>query len=377
MTVQSTPRNARFKALTLRMKLLLSYLAVIALSAAMLILIAQLTAPLFYQQHIEEMIATFGIENIPEMRRQLTSGFIGAFGSALVVASLVTLLLAFVVSFFVSRRIVEPVRRVSQASTRIAAGHYLERLPEGDHDELGELTRSFNRMAAALEATEARRRELIGTVAHELRTPLAGMRGYTEGLLDGVFVIEEAGPDIIHEIRRLERLVDDLSLVTRAEDRAIPIEIGSVSLNEVARAVSAQVARSFHRKGLTLDIHAPREVRVTADPDRVTQVLVNLLSNALRHTSEGGVTVTVEARGRWGMLSVQDTGEGIASKDLPHIFERFYRSDKSRARDAEESVGAGVGLTISKHLVEAMHGEIEVHSKRGIGTTFTVRFPGK
>ncbi|WP_051935630.1 cell wall metabolism sensor histidine kinase WalK [Deinococcus sp. YIM 77859] len=357
------------------MKLLLSYLAVIALSATTMIVIAEWTAPLFYHTHIEQMVQMFGIRNIPEMRRQLSEGFTGAFGSALAVASFTTLLVALVVSAFVSRQILRSVKRVSHASTRIAAGHYAERLPEMGRDELGELTGSFNRMAEALEATEVRRRELIGTVAHELRTPLTGMRGLTEGLLDGVFRIEEAGPDLIREIRRLERLTQDLSLVTQAEAGVIPVVPRPVHLAELVRAACAQFERPFAHKGLSLALDVRREVRVFADPDRVTQVLVNLLSNALRHTSTGGVTVYVDGNGRCGRVDVQDTGEGIAPQDLPHVFERFYRSDKSRARDAEESVGAGVGLTVSRHLIEAMGGSIRVMSAEGKGTTFGVELP--
>ncbi|MGI8746727.1 MAG: sensor histidine kinase [Deinococcus sp.] len=347
----------------------------IALSAATMIVIAEWTAPLFYRTHIEQMVQMFGIRNIPEMRRQLSEGITAVFGSALAVASFVTLLVALVVSAFVSQQILRSVKRVSHASTRIAAGHYAERLPEMGRDELGELTGSFNRMAEALEATEVRRQELIGTVAHELRTPLTGMRGLTEGLLDGVFRIEEAGPDLIREIRRLERLTQDLSLVTQAEAGVIPVVPRPVPLAELARAACTQFERPFAHKGLTLALEVQHEVQVLADPDRFTHVLVNLLSNALRHTYWGGVTVRVDGNGGTGRVEVQDTGEGIAPQDLPHVFERFYRSDQSRARDAEESVGAGVGLTVSRHLVEAMGGTIQVTSTEGEGTTLTVVLP--
>ncbi|GGO33225.1 sensor histidine kinase [Deinococcus humi] len=369
----ATPETA--SGLGLRAKLLLSYLAVITLAATTMIVIAEWTAPFFYRTHIEQMVQMFGIRDIPEMRRQLSEGFTGAFGSALIVASTVTLLVALVVSAFVSREILRSVKRVSHASTRIAAGHYAERLPEMGRDELGELTSSFNRMAEALEATEVRRRELIGTVAHELRTPLTGMRGLTEGLLDGVFLIEEAGPDLIREIRRLERLTQDLSLVTQAEAGVIPVVPRMLPLAELAGVACAQFQRAFTGKGLTLSLEVQRDVQVVADPDRVTQVLVNLLSNALRHTQHGGVTVQVDGSGRSGCLEVRDTGEGISTQDLPHVFERFYRSDQSRARDAEESIGAGVGLTVSRHLVEAMGGTIQVTSTEGVGSTFTVLLP--
>jgi len=330
----------RFAGLGLRSKLLLSYLAVIALAATTMIVIAEWTAPLFYRTHIEQMVRMFGIRDIPEMRRELFAGFNGAFGSALIVASAVTLLIALVVSAFISRQILRSVQRVSHASTRIAAGHYAERLPEMGRDELGELTSSFNRMAQALEATEVRRRELIGTVAHELRTPLTGMRGLTEGLLDGVFRIEEAGPDLLREIRRLERLTDELSLVTRAEAGVIPVAPQPVALAELLRVACAQFERPFAAKGLTLTVTVQQDAVVLADTDRFTQILVNLLSNALRHTSEGGVTISTRICAGSGQVMVQDTGEGIDSHDLLRVFERFYRSDTSRARSADDDIWA-------------------------------------
>ena len=376
-TASGGPSNVRdrFAGLGLRLKLLLSYLAVIALAATTMIVIAEWTAPLFYRSHIEQMVRMFGIRDIPEMRRQLFDGFNGAFGSALVVASTVTLMIAVVVSAFISRQILRSVQRVSHASTRIAAGHYTERLPEMGRDELGELTSSFNLMAQALEATEVRRRELIGTVAHELRTPLTGMRGLTEGLLDGVFRIEEAGPDLLREIRRLERLTDELSLVTRAEARVIPVVLRPASLADLVRVACTQFERPFRSKGLTLNVDVQGDAWVLADPDRFTQVLVNLLSNALRHTSEGGVTVSTGISARFGQVTVQDTGEGIAAHDLPHVFERFYRSDTSRARDADENIGTGIGLTVSRHLVEAMGGTLQASSEVGAGTLLTVNLP--
>jgi len=365
----------RFAGLGLRSKLLLSYLAVIALAATTMIVIAEWTAPLFYRTHIGQMVQMFGIRDIPEMRRQLFDGFNRAFGSALIVASSVTLLIALGVSAFISRQILRSVQRVSHASIRIAAGHYTERLPEMGRDELGELTSSFNRMAQALEATEMRRRELIGTVAHELRTPLTGMRGLTESLLDGVFRIEEAGPDLLREIRRLERLTDELSLVTRAEAGVIPVALRPAAMAELVRVACAQFERPFAAKGLTLTVNVQQDAVVLADPDRFTQVLVNLLSNALRHTTEGGATISTRICAGSGQIMVQDTGEGIDSHDLPHVFERFYRSDTSRARSADDDIGTGIGLTVSRHLVEAMGGTLQVSSEAGKGTLLTVTLP--
>ena len=201
------------------------------------------------------------------------------------------------------------------------------------------------------------------------------MRGLTEGLLDGVFRIEEAGPDLLREIRRLERLTDELSLVTRAEAGVIPVELQAASLAELVRVACAQFDRPFSSKGLTLTVDVQEDAWVLADRDRFTQVLVNLLSNALRHTSEGGATVSSGIQKGLGQVTVRDTGEGIAAHDLPHVFERFYRSDTSRARDAVEDIGTGIGLTVSLHLVEAMGGTLQASSEVGKGTLLTVSLP--
>lgn len=357
-------------------KLLGTYLLVAAFAAAVLLYTAEAAAHAFYLRHVEDMVARFGEADARRTRRELERGFHAAFRSAVPVAGAVTLPLALGAALLVSRRIALPVRRLSRASARIAAGRYRERLPDAGRDELGELTRNFNLMAAALEQTEERRVELIGAVAHELKTPLAGIRGYAEGILDGVFPLERASPGIVREVRRLERLVDDLSVLTRAEAGAVPILLAPVALGRAARDACARLEPAFRARGLALTVQEDGAVEVRADEDRLTQVLVNLLSNALRHTSAGGATVRVYERDGFGVLEVADTGEGIAAEDLPHVFERFYRADRSRARDAEdEGVGAGVGLTVSRHLVEAMGGTVRAASGPGGGATLTVRLP--
>lgn len=369
-------RTARRAGPGLRTKLAASYVAVVLLVGAIMLLTVQLTAPLFYREHVQQMQRSFGVLNVPRMRAELEDGFNRAFGSALVAAGLVAFPAALAASAFVSRRILRPVRRVVRASARIADGRYDERLPDLGGDELGELAESFNRMAAALEATEARRVELIGVVAHELRTPLAGIRGYAQGVLDGVFGTDRALPLVMREAARLARLVDDLSMLTRAESGVVPIQPTVVALGPLARDALARLTPLFEAKGLRLEVDERGPIEVVADADRLVQVLTNLLSNALRHTQAGRVTLRVAQRDGLGALEVTDTGEGIAAEDLPRVFERFYRAERSRARDAgDESVGTGVGLTVSRHLVEAMGGELRAFSVPGQGATFTVLLP--
>ena len=365
------------KNLGLRTKILAAFLLVVVVAGAVLVITLELSAPSFYRSHAEEMARALGGNPVNaaenhELQHDLERGFNQALTQSLLMAALITIPIAILVSTLISRRIVAPILSISQASARIAAGGYHERLPELSSDELGDLTQDFNRMAQVLEQTEVRRIELIGTVAHELRTPLSGLLGYTEGMLDGIFSIEHAAPRIGTEVKRLERLLDDLSDLSSIEAKAINVRRENVRLDLIAEEVCTHLDHRFQNKHLTLRLEtAP--VAVLADPDRVVQVCHNLLSNALRHTQEGGVTVRVWQEGKSGMLKVTDTGEGIETHDLPHIFERFYRADKSRSRNDDDSVGAGVGLTVAKHLVEAMGGNLSVESELAVGSTFEVK----
>jgi signal transduction histidine kinase len=364
------------KNLGLRAKILIAFLSVIVAAGVVLVITLELSAPTFYRSHAEEMARAMGGNSVNvaenhELQADLERGFNQALTQSLLVAALITIPIAILVSAVLSRRIVAPILSVSKASARIAAGGYHERLPALSSDELGDLTQDFNRMAEVLEQTETRRIELIGTVAHELRTPLSGLRGYTEGMLDGVFSIEHAAPRIGNEVKRLERLLDDLSDLSRVESNAIAVRFDTVRLDLIALEVCSQLEPRFQHKNLKLQLEVSA-VSVLADNDRMIQVCHNLLSNAFRHTQKGSVTVRVWQEGQHGILKVTDTGEGIAAHDLPHIFERFYRADKSRSRNDDDSVGAGVGLTVAKHLVEAMDGKLSVESQVGLGSSFQV-----
>jgi signal transduction histidine kinase len=279
-------------------------------------------------------------------------------------------------ALLVTGRIVAPLRRLASASRRLADGHYAERVPVPSNDELGDLARSFNAMADALEATERRRRELIGDVAHELRTPIATLEGYLEGLLDGVV---EPGPPTwsrLHgEAGRLRRLVDDLQELSRAEARQIPLVMRPTDSAEIAREAVDRLSVSFAEKGLEMRSDVPARLpQVQADPDRAIQVLSNLLSNALRYTPvPGHVELSVKPVGGAVEFNVVDSGLGITADELSHVFERFYRVDKSRSRALG---GSGIGLTIAKALAEGMGGQIRAASAGpGKGSTFTFALP--
>lgn len=295
---------------------------------------------------------------------------------ALLLASFGALAAAVVVSLFVSRRIVEPLQDLTAVSRRLAQGYYRERTFIHSDDELAELSQSINHLAEALDRTEQRRLALIADVAHELRTPLTTIEGYMEGLLDGVIAPDEQTFTLIrHEAARLRRLTEELGLLSRAEAGELRIQPRLFDLCTLLQELIARFQPQFDACEVELRLQLPvQSLTIYADPDRLMQVMVNLLSNALRYTPAGGlVEVSLTPLGEYARISVRDTGIGIEAEHLPLIFERFYRVDKSRARN---SGGTGIGLTIARHLVYASGGEIWAESEgAGKGSTFHVTLP--
>lgn len=294
----------------------------------------------------------------------------------LLISAFAALAAAVVVSLFVSRRIVEPLQELTFTSQRLARGYYHERTSTRSDDELADLSQSINQLAEALEQTEQRRLALLADVAHELRTPLTTIEGYMEGLIDGVIAPEEHIFAMIqHEAARLKWLIEEMALLSRAEAGQLRVAPRPLALRAIVRQVVAQFQPQFSAKGVKLNSSVPPDLpAVVADPDRLEQIMLNLISNALRYTPAGGsVTIAAAAHDFFVQLSVRDTGVGIAPEHLPHIFERFYRVDKLRAR---QSGGTGIGLTITRHLVYAQGGEIWVDSAGpGQGATFYVTLP--
>ena len=295
---------------------------------------------------------------------------------SLLAAGLAATAAAAVASLLVSRRVVNPLRYVLGATRRIASGRYGERVPVQQSDELGELSESFNAMARALEEAERRRMEVISDVSHELRTPLSTIRGHVEGLAEGVIEPSEETWTLLQaEAERMQRLVDDLHQLSRAEAGQLSLNLAPVSPKEPIRLAIERMLPLFDEKGVDLSSAAPENLPpVLADTGRVVQVLTNLLDNALRHTPpQGRVTVGAKIKGDEVVFEVADTGEGIASEHLTHVFERFYRAEKSRSR---EGGGSGVGLAISRALVETMGGRVWVESPGpGKGATFSFTLP--
>ena len=266
-----------------------------------------------------------------------------------------------------------PLKRLTAGASRMELGRLDTRIEPGGGPEIEQLAHALNRLAETLEREEQLRRETTADVAHELRTPLTGIVSRIEAAQDHVLSDEVANLEALHaEAMRLTRLVDDLGRLADAQQPGLLVAKEVVDLAAAARRRVESFAPAFAEKRLELHTEL-KQASVAGDHARLDQVIDNLLSNALRYTDRGGrVTVRTRMDGDEAVLQVADTGIGIAPDDLPHVFERFWRSDKSRART---SGGAGIGLAIVRELVRAHDGRIDISSTPGEGTTMTVRLP--
>jgi signal transduction histidine kinase len=273
------------------------------------------------------------------------------------------------------RRIGRPVADLMAAADAVANGDLSARVREDTPGQLGRLATSFNRMTSELARAEQQRRNLTADVAHELRNPLHVIQGNLEGILDGVY---EPSPGHIgatlEETRLLARLVTDLQTLSLAEAGQLPLHPIRISVADLLSDVATSSANQAAEQGVELSLDlAPgaEDLELTADSDRLDQVLSNLVANALRYTPAGGrITLGAEARPGGVRLRVADTGAGIPAEDLPFIFDRFWRGDRSRTRQA--GAGSGLGLAIAKQLVQAHGGTISASSQPGQGTVFTI-----
>jgi histidine kinase len=366
-------------------KLLLSYLVIVLVGVMVLIVASQALLPTSFNRHMAGMGMMYGMPNMPGAgiggpgsgarngMPQLYLDFRAGFNEAMLYAAFAATLVAVVLSFYLSRSVIAPLRDMSGATQRIADGRYDERVRVRGEDELARFALRFNQMAEKLSEVESMRRRLIGDVSHELRTPLTAIKGSMEGLMDGLLpATTETYLQIHAEAERLERLVDDLQELSRVEARAYELDIRPVDIPSLAQTVVKRVTQYADSKRISLDLQLDSDLpRVLADEDRAVQVLTNLTGNALEYTPEGGrVSIAAKLINSEVQISVRDTGLGISSEHLPRLFDRFYRVDKSRSRRA--GGGSGIGLTIARALVEAHGGRIWAESGgEGQGSTFS------
>ena len=291
-------------------------------------------------------------------------GIAAVFVVAVVVAAAISVLFAILLSNLLAR----PLRQMARAARRIAGGDYETRVAGAGPDELASLARSFNQMAQALADQERVRREFIVNAAHELRTPLTNLQGYLEALRDGVIApTPEQFGSLHEEAQRLVRLSRSLDALAENELLDRPGACVRIGLAGAVRSAFDVARPSFDAKSIAVELAVPERLAVKAEPDRLAQVLANLLQNALRYTPAGGrAAIRAESRRSHVVVTIANSGEGIPADDLPHVFERFYRVEKSR--DAARG-GAGIGLAIVKQLVEASGGEVGADS-----TDHTTRF---
>ena len=298
-----------------------------------------------------------------------------AVGRFLIWGACVAIAIALIITFFLSRRISAPICALTETARKLGQGDFSQRVQVRDKTEVGELGQAFNSMAGDLEKGERLRRNMVADVAHELRTPLSNVRGYLEAIREGVIKPDAATiRSLEEETTLLSRLVDDLQDLSLAEAGKLELVCQSEDVAElINRTVAAMQAQAI-AKEVSLSTDLPQGLPlVNIDSQRINQVLRNLLENALAHTAKGdAINVAAARQGDWVEISVADTGEGIPPDDLPNIFERFYRVDKSRAR---ATGGSGLGLTIAKHLVESHGGKIEVQGKLGEGSRFSFTLP--
>ncbi len=353
----------------MRTRLALSHLAVVAVGAAAVVVVARAVAPVSFQSHMAGM-GMVGMAGM--MTSELQASFDAALSQALFVSVSVSVAVAVVAAVVASRRMAAPIDRVRLASRRMAEGHYSERVDEPVELELAALAHDVNHLAETLEHTEERRIRLLGEVSHELRHPIATLQGYLEGMLDGVL---QPTPDILTsmagEASRLNRLADDLNLVSRAEEGGLPLNRRPVELTGLIESIVDRLEPQFLDENVALTFRPGPPLSVAVDPDRVGQILTNIIGNALTYTPAGGsVVVTCTPTPAAAEIAVTDTGDGLSQDDLDRVFERFYRGDRSAPG------GTGVGLTIARSLARLHGGDVTAASDgEGRGSTFTITLP--
>lgn len=351
-------------------RLLLAQALVLAASIGTAALVAAIVGPPLFHRHLLE---AGHAENSPDLVH-IEMAFQEASWVALGVAVAVAICCSLAVSWYLARRIQEPLTALATAAVDMAGGHYKVRLDEtGVAAELDAVSRSFNTMAQQLEETEDTRRRLLADLGHEMRTPVSTIRACLESIEDGVQVWDAEMQQVLEDqVGRLTRLVTDISDVSAAEEGRIRLEPAEVDIGRLLGSSADAVRDAYHSHGVELVVRPPEPpCLLTVDPHRIGQVISNLLGNALRHSSAPGeVELSGSRDGDWVVVEVRDHGDGIPPGQLPHVFERFYRGDTARDR---ASRGSGIGLTISRAIVEAHGGTIEASSP-GIGGGTTVRF---
>lgn len=364
-------RGAGLARADLAARLLLAFVLVVLVGAATAWLVGAVVGPGLFHAH---MLRTTGTAESATEHAERAFGTAAALSLSLALAA--ALVASTVVSVFLARRIRRSLAPLADAARKVASGERDVRVaPPGVGPEFDQVAASFTEMAAQLSEVEQTRTRLLADLAHEMRTPVAVLGGYLEAIGEGV---EQADEETLAVLRaqtgRLARLTEDIALVTSVEDGRLRLDRHAVRLDEVVRGAVAASSAAFADAGVALERDVSDGLPVSVDPDRIGQVLTNLLDNARRHTPRGGrVDVRARREGGDAVVEVADTGEGIAAEHLPRVFDRFYRVDPARDR---AHGGSGIGLAIARAIARAHGGTLDAQSPGlGHGATFTLRLP--
>ncbi len=349
-------------------RLFFSHLLATIVGLSSFIVLAKSSSPQLFVLRLQQLEQR-GFFTIKSAKNYLVEGFETAWNKSAFWAIIVGGSAAAWLSYFAAQRVTKRLDRLGEITQKFAAGELQERMPECDIPELDRLSFSFNRMAESLENVEQKRRELIGDMTHELRTPLTVVRGYLEELSDGAI---EPSPELYmrlaRETRRLQRLIDDLQELSKAETGNLSVNLRSTNIIPLLQSLVDKFADQILEDGPVLKLDCPKNLPLAlADVDRTEQILVNLLGNAIHYTEKGSIVIHAWRERERIWIAVSDTGIGIAEEDLPFVFERFWRADRSRSR---YSGGTGIGLSIARSVVQLQGGEIHVTSELGKGSTF-------
>ena len=358
--------------LNLQARLFFSHILVTIFGAAASSVVGNFFSPRFFQIQIRNLEK----QDLPidTSNPQLLEVFQAAWIRSNIWSFIVGTLAAAILSYWLAKRIVQPLNQLEKIVYQFANGQLDERMPNLEIPELNRLATSFNQMAASLEEAENKRREIIDDLTHELRTPLTIIRGRLEEIADGIIVANsQIYSRLIRETRRLQRLVNDLQELSQAEAGNLSLNRQPINVYHILKPLVDRFADQLLDSDRLLNLDCPTYLPcVMVDSDRIEQVLVNLLSNAIRHTPKGSIILKAWFDLDRVWISLTDTGSGIPPEELPHIFRRFWRSQKSRSRKYS---GTGIGLAICRRLVELHGGEISVESQLGVGSTFKFFIP--
>ena len=358
--------------LNLQARLFFSHILVTVVGVTASSVVGNFFSPRFFRIHIKALEGK-GL-TIRTANAQLLEVFEAAWTRGTFWSFLIGTLAAAVLSYWIAKRIVQPLNQLETIVYQFANGKLDERMPHSEIPELDRLAISFNRMASSLKEVEEKRREIIDDLTHELRTPLTIIRGRLEEIADGIIVANsQIYVRLIQETKRLQRLVNDLQELSLAETGNLSLNLKPTNIRQIVEPLVEKFADQLLDSDRLLKLDCPTNLPyVMVDRDRLEQILVNLLSNAIRHTPQGSIILKVRDHSDRLWLSVTDTGSGIEPTELAYVFRRFWRSSNSRS---QRYSGTGIGLAICRRLVELHRGEIFAESELGVGSTFKFYLP--